>query len=159
MKSDYFQHGFDSMINFDFQDQAKQALECYANIDDTYRKMAEDVVNNAAFISKLPKKECVTKNLAIGNNAVKKGADFLKESYSCNETDIAHFVQNEMAVTVEDILARRTRLLLLDADAAIAAAPAVAKAAMESGVAKNPIDHPHGGGEGKTSGGRHSVSR
>jgi len=26
------------------------------------------------------------------------------------------------------------------------------------GVAKNPIDHPHGGGEGKTSGGRHSVS-
>ena len=26
------------------------------------------------------------------------------------------------------------------------------------GVAKNPIDHPHGGGEGKTSGGRPSVS-
>ena len=27
------------------------------------------------------------------------------------------------------------------------------------GVAMNPIDHPHGGGEGKTSGGRHSVSK
>jgi large subunit ribosomal protein L2 len=27
------------------------------------------------------------------------------------------------------------------------------------GVAKNPIDHPHGGGEGKSSGGRHSVSK
>jgi len=26
------------------------------------------------------------------------------------------------------------------------------------GVAMNPIDHPHGGGEGKTSGGRHSVT-
>ena len=26
------------------------------------------------------------------------------------------------------------------------------------GVATNPIDHPHGGGEGKTSGGRPSVS-
>jgi len=26
------------------------------------------------------------------------------------------------------------------------------------GVAKNPIDHPHGGGEGKTSGGRPSVT-
>lgn len=26
------------------------------------------------------------------------------------------------------------------------------------GVAKNPIDHPHGGGEGKTSGGRHPVT-
>jgi large subunit ribosomal protein L2 len=23
----------------------------------------------------------------------------------------------------------------------------------------NPIDHPHGGGEGKSSGGRHSVSK
>jgi large subunit ribosomal protein L2 len=26
------------------------------------------------------------------------------------------------------------------------------------GVAMNPIDHPHGGGEGKTSGGRSSVT-
>lgn len=26
------------------------------------------------------------------------------------------------------------------------------------GVAMNPVDHPHGGGEGKTSGGRPSVS-
>ena len=27
------------------------------------------------------------------------------------------------------------------------------------GVVMNPVDHPHGGGEGKTSGGRHPVSR
>ena len=26
------------------------------------------------------------------------------------------------------------------------------------GVVKNPVDHPHGGGEGKTSGGRNPVS-
>jgi large subunit ribosomal protein L2 len=26
------------------------------------------------------------------------------------------------------------------------------------GVAMNPVDHPHGGGEGKTSGGRHPVN-
>jgi large subunit ribosomal protein L2 len=26
------------------------------------------------------------------------------------------------------------------------------------GVAMNPVDHPHGGGEGKTSGGRHPVT-
>jgi large subunit ribosomal protein L2 len=26
------------------------------------------------------------------------------------------------------------------------------------GVALNPVDHPHGGGEGKTSGGRHPVN-
>ena len=26
------------------------------------------------------------------------------------------------------------------------------------GVAMNPVDHPHGGGEGKATGGRHPVS-
>ncbi len=26
------------------------------------------------------------------------------------------------------------------------------------GTAMNPVDHPHGGGEGRTSGGRHPVS-
>ncbi|MCZ4150961.1 50S ribosomal protein L2, partial [Escherichia coli] len=26
------------------------------------------------------------------------------------------------------------------------------------GVVMNPVDHPHGGGEGKTSGGRHPVN-
>jgi large subunit ribosomal protein L2 len=26
------------------------------------------------------------------------------------------------------------------------------------GVAMNPVDHPHGGGEGKSSGGRHPVT-
>jgi large subunit ribosomal protein L2 len=29
---------------------------------------------------------------------------------------------------------------------------------MSRGVAKNPVDHPHGGGEGRTSGGRHPVT-
>jgi len=29
---------------------------------------------------------------------------------------------------------------------------------LSRGVAKNPVDHPHGGGEGKTSGGRHPVT-
>ena len=32
------------------------------------------------------------------------------------------------------------------------------KRPMVRGVAKNPVDHPHGGGEGKTSGGRNPVS-
>jgi glycerol-3-phosphate dehydrogenase len=35
-------------------------------------------------------------------------------------------LQHELAVTVEDILARRTRLLFLDARAAVQAAPRVA---------------------------------
>jgi large subunit ribosomal protein L2 len=32
------------------------------------------------------------------------------------------------------------------------------KRPLSRGVAKNPVDHPHGGGEGRTSGGRHPVT-
>jgi large subunit ribosomal protein L2 len=32
------------------------------------------------------------------------------------------------------------------------------KKPVNRGVAMNPVDHPHGGGEGKTSGGRHPVT-
>ena len=41
--------------------------------------------------------------------------------------DVIWATRNEMAETVEDVLARRTRLLFLDARAAVAAAPDVAK--------------------------------
>jgi len=41
MKSDYYDNGFDAMINFDFQDQAAAALSCFAGIDATYQQMAE----------------------------------------------------------------------------------------------------------------------
>lgn len=40
-KSDYYQNGFDAMINFDFQDQAKNALDCFAKIEPTYREMSQ----------------------------------------------------------------------------------------------------------------------
>ena len=33
MQSDYYRHGFDAMINFDYQDQAAKAATCLANID------------------------------------------------------------------------------------------------------------------------------
>jgi glycerol-3-phosphate dehydrogenase len=96
----------------------------------TYRKMAEDVVNNAAFAAKLPKKACVTKQLPIGDPqkvVSKNGEAFLHEAFTYTEADIIHFAKHEMAITIEDVLSRRTRLLLLDAEAAIKAAPAVAK--------------------------------
>lgn len=38
-KSDYYQNGFDAMINFDFQDQAKQGLNCFAHIEPIYAEM------------------------------------------------------------------------------------------------------------------------
>ena len=45
VKSDYFQNGFDAMINFDFQDQAKESLNCFANIEPTYQKMSEKLAD------------------------------------------------------------------------------------------------------------------
>ncbi|WP_109078772.1 alpha-amylase [Aggregatibacter kilianii] len=41
LKSDYYQNGFDAMINFDFQDQAKNALDCFADIDPVYQDMSD----------------------------------------------------------------------------------------------------------------------
>ncbi|MCU5773035.1 alpha-amylase [Erwiniaceae bacterium BAC15a-03b] len=41
MQSDFYQHGFDAMINFDFQDQAAQALNCFAQIDASWQQMSE----------------------------------------------------------------------------------------------------------------------
>lgn len=95
----------------------------------TYRKMAEDAVNNAVFIAKLPHKECITKTLAIGYKIEESSAekDFVHASIQFSEKDIERFVLKEMAITVEDVLARRTRLLFLDAHEAIDAAKPVAK--------------------------------
>ena len=46
------------------------------------------------------------------------------------KAEVIWFVRNEMALTVEDVLARRTRLLFLDAQAAIDTAPVVAELMM-----------------------------
>ncbi len=117
----------------------------------TYRKMAEDAINNAAFVGKLNKVECTTASLQIGiacnlsnipqhwhlyGEGAYQIVQLLQENNSWNEkihsnhpyikAEIIWMIRNEMAVTVEDILARRIRLLLLDAKAAIAAAVVVA---------------------------------
>ena len=117
----------------------------------TYRKMAEDTVNAAIKTVGLPVKKCRTKALPIhgftnkarsesetvyGTDAIalyelaNKKPELqqrLHESYSATVAEVIWAVQNELARTVEDVLARRLRLLFLDADAAIAAAPRVAQ--------------------------------
>lgn len=117
----------------------------------TYRKMAKDAVDNALFVAKLERKQCVTETLHIhgyteqpetsealhyyGSDAdgIKKIMDadpLMKEKlhpdFEYTKAQIVWAVRNEMAVTVEDILARRVRMLFLDARAAIAVAPVVA---------------------------------
>ncbi|MBP6432549.1 MAG: glycerol-3-phosphate dehydrogenase/oxidase [Ferruginibacter sp.] len=116
----------------------------------TYRKMAEQVVNNAAYAGNLSKAKCVTQHLSIhGNCNTKQNNDFsfygtdeqvlnelYKENISWQEKIHPNFsytkamvvlaVRNEMACKVEDVLARRLRLLFLDAQVAIDVAPTVA---------------------------------
>ena len=119
----------------------------------TYRRMAEDTVNTAIEKAGLPKKECVTAELKIhgagtetptawdaslhyyGTDAAAVRA--LAESHPLWGEKLHHrlpyiraeiiwAVREELCMTVEDALSRRTRSLLLDAQAAIDAAPLVA---------------------------------
>jgi len=117
----------------------------------TYRKMAEDVVNTAAINNMLPHKDCVTETLPIhgaqitddySNDYYYYGSDQpaiealalqdvtlrekIHERLPYTKAAIAWAVQEEMCMTVDDALARRTRAILLDAKAAMEAAPAIA---------------------------------
>jgi glycerol-3-phosphate dehydrogenase len=87
----------------------------------TYRRMAEDAVNHAASATGLPAKACITKTLPIGKQ-LKDGDALVHGGVVLNEETIRYFVKEEMAITVEDVLARRTRLLFLNAQEAIAQA-------------------------------------
>lgn len=118
----------------------------------TYRKMAVDVINTAAVQGELPYKEPVTKELAIHGaqpttnyttadyyyGTDKAGIDalisnnpglgtLLHPGLPYTKATIIWAVQQEMCMTIEDALSRRTRALLLDARAAIAAAPVIAQ--------------------------------
>lgn len=112
----------------------------------TYRKMAQDAVDNAAFVGKLTKRACPTKTMPIGDpqhkaektkNWIQDNEEYaapLHPDYTYSRADLKYALQHELAVTVEDILARRTRLLFLDARAALQCAPRVARwMAEESG--------------------------
>jgi glycerol-3-phosphate dehydrogenase len=117
----------------------------------TYRNMAEDCVNHAATLGKLPDKECVTKQLNIhgfhtqaqkfgslsfyGSDApaiedLKRREPELAQALTGDlpyvGAEVVWAVRNEMARTVEDVLCRRTRALFLNTKAALEAAPKVA---------------------------------
>jgi len=117
----------------------------------TYRKMAEDTVDAAIRVANLIPQNCLTANLPIHGNmpdvdrtdylyvygsdreALLKLVDEnpawsqkLHPAYDFMKAEVIWAVRNEMARTVEDVLARRIRVLFLDAKAAIEMAPIVA---------------------------------
>ncbi|MBK7562667.1 MAG: glycerol-3-phosphate dehydrogenase/oxidase [Chitinophagaceae bacterium] len=94
----------------------------------TYRKMAEDVVDIAMRNYELPEKFCKTKELKLnGYNEPVTPAEITSLSPEELKTIIKKSVEEEMCMTVEDFLSRRTRQLLLNAQEAINAAPLIAK--------------------------------
>ena len=117
----------------------------------TYRKMAEHTINKAIKVGGLKRASCSTRKLPI--HGCTSSLNF-EEHLSIYGTDKVHLetllnknpafsekiisgmpyakaeviwaVRNEMARTVEDVLARRLRVLFLNARSAINAAPVVA---------------------------------
>ena len=89
----------------------------------TYRKMAEDAVNASA----LPARPCVTATLRLAESAPAERGEPIHPRLPYTTADVVWGARQEMARTVEDVLARRTRALLLDTAASIEAAPLVAR--------------------------------
>lgn len=102
----------------------------------TYRKMAEDAVDLAIEENGLPEKKAVTKNLLLYGHDDRSmiPPDLSGLNNDQLKTYIKKAVQEEMCMTAEDFLSRRSRQLLLDAKKAIELAPMISTViAAESG--------------------------
>ncbi|MDF1656766.1 MAG: glycerol-3-phosphate dehydrogenase/oxidase [Verrucomicrobiales bacterium] len=91
----------------------------------TYRQMAEDAVDCAAEIGALSFQPCSTHDLTLLSEENEKGGEWIHPHLPYTSEDIERAVGGEMAVTLDDVLSRRTRCTLLDANAALEVAPAV----------------------------------
>ncbi|MBC6609699.1 glycerol-3-phosphate dehydrogenase/oxidase [Hymenobacter sp. BT507] len=117
----------------------------------TYRRMGQDTVDKAIDLGKLPKAESQTAHLSIhgalptpdrSNHLYVYGSDQpalqqliatepelgekLDPTLEFVQAEVVWAARYELARTVEDVLARRVRVLFLDAQAAIRMAPTVA---------------------------------
>jgi len=118
----------------------------------TYRRMAEDTIEKAIMLAGLPERECVTNHMPIHGFRMDTTPDdpmsvygldkenilamieddetlgeFLSEKLKIIKAQVVWAVKKEWARTVEDMLARRTRALFLDARESLRIAPEVAK--------------------------------
>jgi glycerol-3-phosphate dehydrogenase len=117
----------------------------------TYRQMAEDAVDQAARVASLQKRPSTTRGLRIHGWVENPGSNARLAEYGADRMGLMDLIEaipdgrkpihprlpyargqvvwsvrHEMALTLEDVLARRTRALFLDAAASVEAAPLVA---------------------------------
>ena len=117
----------------------------------TYRKMGEDVINRALEVGNLGVTASKTENLKLHGHSISTQAEpfqvYGSDSSAVKalpghdiklharlphvEAQVRYAARFELARTVEDILSRRTRALLLDAKASLEAAPRVAQILVE----------------------------
>ncbi|HEX5802325.1 MAG TPA: glycerol-3-phosphate dehydrogenase/oxidase [Azospira sp.] len=114
----------------------------------TYRWMAEQVIDRAAVLAGLPAAVCATRELRLhGCDAVPDSGPYGSEAgllaalpgatvalhpeLPHSEAMVRFALRHEGARTIEDVLARRTRALFVDAAAAAAAIPRVAEIVAE----------------------------
>jgi glycerol-3-phosphate dehydrogenase len=110
----------------------------------TYRRMAEEAVDAAEQVAGLPHRACTTATLALHGATTQAGADgygseralidtlpgsghVIHPGLALTEAEVRHAARHELARTVEDVLARRHRVLFFDAALAAAVAPTVAR--------------------------------
>ena len=116
----------------------------------TYRKIAEDTVNTVQMVGGLSERKCNTEALPVfgfdpatdwdqplhyyGTEApkirsldIKEGNKSLSDKMYITKNQIHWGIKEEMAISLEDILARRTRCLFLDAYETEKIAPKVAE--------------------------------
>ncbi|MGB0152383.1 MAG: glycerol-3-phosphate dehydrogenase/oxidase [Verrucomicrobiales bacterium] len=93
----------------------------------TYRHMAEEAVDRAASLANLEARPCITGEIRLVGGEACDSKDLVIDSLPITWSDVEHAVTGEMAMTLDDVLNRRTRSVLLDVKAAETAAPLVAK--------------------------------
>lgn len=93
----------------------------------TYRRMAEDAVDKAIEISGLEYRNSGTEDLFLAGPPTSRDGERLHPNLPYTLEDVVLAVRDEMARTVEDVLARRTRALFLNARVAMQIVPRVAE--------------------------------
>jgi glycerol-3-phosphate dehydrogenase len=93
----------------------------------TFRKMAEDAVDCAIKVANLPPRNCVTAEQPIPPAGCLSKDHRIDQRLPITRSEIEHAVNSQLALKLDDVLARRTRCLFVNVRATLEIAPKVAE--------------------------------
>ncbi|MFT6335533.1 MAG: glycerol-3-phosphate dehydrogenase [Saprospiraceae bacterium] len=85
----------------------------------TFRKMGEDAVDEIIEKGKLPPKESKSEETRIYNGTPKAKGEYIHPNLPYTWVELQQYVKEELVETVEDLLCRRTRCILLHKQATL----------------------------------------